>query len=56
MRNPYKILDENLKKKDCLENLRVNRSIILEWILKGQCAKVWAGFIWLTTAVSGGLF
>jgi hypothetical protein len=33
MRNEYKILVENLKERDCLENLGVNYKIILKWIL-----------------------
>jgi hypothetical protein len=38
---------ENLKKRDHLEELGIDGSIILKWILKENCGKVWTGFILL---------
>jgi hypothetical protein len=43
----------SLKERDSLEDLDVDRKIILEWILEIEGGKVWTGFIWPRT--SGGL-
>jgi hypothetical protein len=48
----YNILVGNMKERDHLRDLGVNR-IILKWFL--QSVKLWAGFIWIRTGTSGGL-
>jgi len=40
---------------DHLEDLGVDVSIILEWIIVNQCRKLWTAFIWLRIGASGGL-
>jgi hypothetical protein len=46
---------EDLKERDHLEDVGVDRRIILEWILGKQGGKVWTGFIWIRIGTSGGL-
>jgi hypothetical protein len=38
---------EDLKERDCLEDLDVDGNIILKRILKKSDDDVWDGFIWL---------
>jgi hypothetical protein len=45
MRNAYKILVENLKRRNLSEDLVVDGRIILDWILGKQGGKVWTGCI-----------
>jgi hypothetical protein len=45
----------NLKGRDYLEDLGVDRKIILEWILRKYCGKVWTGCTLLGIGTSGGL-
>jgi hypothetical protein len=45
----YKILLENLKGKDCLEGLNIDRRTISE----KQSGNAWTGFFWLKTGTSG---
>jgi hypothetical protein len=40
---------------DHLEDLDENLRIILEWILKNECGKVWTGCICLRIGTSRGL-
>jgi len=47
-----KFLSENLKGRDHLEDLGIDRKIILEWILGKQSGKVWT-VIWFRTGTSG---
>jgi hypothetical protein len=56
MRYVHKILVRNLKGRDHLEDLGVDRKIILIWILGENSGKVWTGCIWLRTETSSGLF
>jgi hypothetical protein len=46
---------EKLKGRDYSENLGVVERIILKWIFGKQREKLWAGCIWLTIGISGGL-
>jgi hypothetical protein len=46
-----KFWSENLKGKDHLEELGVDRKVVLKWIL----GKVWTGCIYLRLGTSGGL-
>jgi hypothetical protein len=41
--------------RDHLENLGVDGTIILEWILEKYVGRVWNGFIWLWIGTSGGI-
>jgi hypothetical protein len=43
---------ENLKGRDHLEDLDINRMIILEWISNKHIGRVWIGFIWLRRGTS----
>ena len=43
----------NLKERDHLEELRVDRRIILEWILKKLVDRKCTGLIWLRVGKSG---
>jgi len=45
---------ENLRERDHMEDLRVDR-IILKWILYKQDGRAWTEFIWLRTGRSGGI-
>jgi hypothetical protein len=44
-----KFVSENLKGGDHMEDLGVDRKIILEWILWKWGREVWTRFIWLMT-------
>jgi hypothetical protein len=44
----------NLKERDYLEDLRVDKSVILKWIFKER-GVVWAGLIWLRVGTGSGL-
>jgi hypothetical protein len=46
---------ENMKGRDNSENLNVDGSLILEWILGKQGGKVGSECIWIRTGTSGGL-
>jgi hypothetical protein len=43
----------NLRERDHLEELRVDRRIILEWILKKLVDRKCTGLIWLRVGKSG---
>jgi hypothetical protein len=47
---------ENPREKDHLENLDVDRSITLKWIVKKFIRKLWTGLILFRIGESGGLF
>jgi len=44
-----------MKKRDCLQDLGVDVTIILEWILEKYGGKVWTGFIWLRIGTRRGI-
>jgi hypothetical protein len=46
---------ENLKGRDHLEDLDVDRRIISEWVLRKLCGKALTECIWLRIGTSGGL-
>jgi hypothetical protein len=52
-RNAYKILVGKPEGEEYSEDLGVNESIILEWILRKQVGRIWIGFIWLRIGISG---
>jgi hypothetical protein len=41
---------------ECLEDLPADSRIILKWILKKYCIRVWAGFIWLRIESGVGVY
>jgi hypothetical protein len=45
----------DVKGRDHLEDLGVDETVILKWILRKYGGKVWIGFIWLRVGISGGL-
>jgi hypothetical protein len=51
-----KFLSENLKRRDHLGYLRLDSRIILKWILKVVCLRMWTGFIWIYIRSNGDLF
>jgi hypothetical protein len=53
-RNAYKIWSENMKGRDHSEDLGIDRSIILKWILEEAVWKLCSGFIYLRTGTSDG--
>jgi hypothetical protein len=46
-----KFWSENLKGRDHLEDLGVDDTTILKWILEKSGGKMWIGFIWLQDMV-----
>jgi hypothetical protein len=46
----------NLKGREHLEDLGMDRKIILEWIFEKECGKLWTGCTLLRIGSSGGLF
>jgi len=46
---------ENLKGRDNFKDLGVDGKIILDWILEKYGGKMWSGFVWHRTEISGGL-
>jgi len=55
MRSAYKILVGKPEGKRPLEDLGIDRRIILEWALDKWGGKVWTGCIWFRTGTSGRL-
>jgi hypothetical protein len=55
MRNAYKFLSENLRRRYLLDDVGLFGKIILERILVKEGGKLWIRFIWLKTGPSGGL-
>jgi hypothetical protein len=45
----------NLKVRNRLEDLGVDRRIMLDWMLGKEDGKVWTGFIWLRAGTSDRL-
>jgi len=43
----------NLKKRDNLQDLGVDGSMILKLVMNTYCSRVWIRFIWLRTQESG---
>ena len=54
-RNATVFLQENLKETGHLEDLGIDGSKILKWIVQRQDETAWTGLIWLWTGTSGGL-
>jgi hypothetical protein len=50
----HNFLSENLKGRDYLEDLGINGKVISKWFLR-EYRKVWTGYIWLKTGISGRL-
>jgi hypothetical protein len=46
---------ESLEIRDYSENLGVDGSILLKWMLGKQGGIAWPGFIWLRIGTGGGL-
>jgi hypothetical protein len=55
MRNAYKNLGRNMKKRDHLDDLGIDGKILV-CNLEKQGRKVWTVLIWLQTGTSGGVF
>jgi hypothetical protein len=55
MRNAYRIVVENQKGRDHLEDLGIDGKIILEWILWETGWMVWTGCIWHGIGTNGRL-
>jgi hypothetical protein len=55
MRNLFKILSENLKRRDHAEDLCVGGKVILEYISGKLDGRLWTGCTWLRIGTSGGL-
>jgi len=45
----------NLRERDYLEDIGIDRRIILEWILEKLIGIIWTGFIWLRRETSCSL-
>jgi hypothetical protein len=45
----------NLRERDHLEDIGIDRRIILEWILEKLVGMIWTGFIWLRREKRGRL-
>jgi hypothetical protein len=54
IRNAYKSLVGKPEGKNHSEDLGVDGSIILKFILGKKCERVWPGFIWLRIGTAGG--
>jgi hypothetical protein len=53
-RGAYRILWGDLSERDHLEDLGLDRRIILKWILRSKIGE-WIGFIWLSIGKRVGL-
>jgi hypothetical protein len=54
-RSLYRVPVRHLRERDHLEELGVDGSIILEWILKKLVVRKCTGLIWLRVGKSGGI-
>jgi hypothetical protein len=52
----YWILVGNLKERDHLEDLGLDKLIILNWILKKWDEEAWTGLLWVRIGTDGGRF
>jgi hypothetical protein len=50
----YNILVGKPERKRPLQGLVIDRTVILEWILKEYGGKVWTEFVWLRIRTSDG--
>jgi len=55
MRNAYRILVENIRRRDHAEDIGLDGMIISEWTLGKEGGKLWTAFIWFRTGISGEL-
>jgi len=55
MTNTYKFWSEKLRWRDHSEELGVDGSVLLEWILGKQYEKTWTGVIWLRIGTNSHL-
>jgi hypothetical protein len=55
-RDPSRVLVGNLRERDFLEDLSIDRKIILSWILKKLVRRPWTGPICVRIETNGGLF
>jgi len=51
---PTTIQSGNLKGIDLLEDLDVDGTILLEWILEKEGGRLWSGYIWLRIGTRDG--
>ena len=49
----HTVFQENLKKRDNLENLNTEGKILLKYISKKQNGNVWTGINWLMMVTNG---
>jgi hypothetical protein len=50
-----KLWSKKLRGQDHLEDLVINRRILIKWILNKYDVRVWTGFNWFVIGTSGGL-
>jgi hypothetical protein len=55
-RNAYRVLVGNMKEKHNLEDLIVDGTVILKWVIKEHNGMGRSEFIWFKTGKRGGLF